>query len=431
VRDGQVETIRVMLRPMGVMPDQLAYLHFVSLTLLNALKRLPDLYIQDFAVREVVRLTPPEEQWLWDTWGPSHREHNPVIGRMDGMLSFTSPTWKDTLGFVEPNLNGIGGLYLVPACEQLLAEVVLPVVQQHRPDLRLEVGQDLRRLFIQELLDHLEAIGHAGRTVCFIESKYEGDGPDEQQALVDFYRRHFGLTVLHADPAELRVRDDQVTYEGIPVDLGYRDYELREILELEAGGVDVAPLRALFKGNRMVSSLAGEFDHKSCWEILTDPQFTAKYYNADERQIFRRHVLWTRLLTDRRTTLPDGESGPLLEFARREQEILVLKPNRSYGGDRVLIGPSMTSGDWEAALQIAVTDPEPWVVQRMGHVSVNEFPIVAESGELSLEPFYTVLGFAPTKYGMAILGRASQKMVVNVAQRGGLCAVLIGQPEIH
>src|SRR3954447_26465150 len=54
LRDGQVETISVLLRPIGVMPDQLAYLHYVSLTILNALKRLPDLYLQDFAIRDLV-----------------------------------------------------------------------------------------------------------------------------------------------------------------------------------------------------------------------------------------------------------------------------------------------------------------------------------------------------------------------------------------
>jgi len=48
---------------------------------------------------------------------------------------------------------------------------------------------------------------------------------------------------------------------------------------------------------------------------------------------------------------------------------------------------------------------------------------------VSVEPFYTVMGFAPTKYGVGVLGRASQKQVVNVAQRGGMCAVLIGKPS--
>src|SRR5947209_12952987 len=53
LRDGEPDAIRVLPCPVTALPDQLAYVHFVSLTILNALKRLPDLYIQDFAVREV------------------------------------------------------------------------------------------------------------------------------------------------------------------------------------------------------------------------------------------------------------------------------------------------------------------------------------------------------------------------------------------
>jgi len=330
MRDGQTETIRVMLRPTGVMPDQLAYLHFVSLTLINALKRLPELYIQDFAVRAAVPLTPPEEKWLWDCWGPSHRENNPVFGRLDAVIDFTSPMWKDSLHFVEPNLSGVGGIHLIPACEQLMAEVVLPVVQTYDPHLQMEAGQDLRELFIQEMLDHAEAIGRAGRSVCFIEPKYAGDGVMEQAALAEYYQARHGLAVLHADPTELYMKKGEVWYEDSLVDVGYRDYEVRDIIALEADeGVDVKPLRTLFKQNRIVSSLAGDFDHKSCWEILTDSQFTQKYFNADERQVFRRHVLWTRVLSERRATLPDGETVDLLEHTRKEQEILVLKPNRS------------------------------------------------------------------------------------------------------
>ena len=49
-----------------------------------------------------------------------------------------------------------------------------------------------------------------------------------------------------------------------------------------------------------------------------------------------------------------------------------------------------------------------------------------------VEPFYTVMGFAASEHGMAILARASQKQVVNVAQRGGLAAVMVSRsvPEI-
>ncbi|MEK7787731.1 MAG: hypothetical protein AAB658_20190, partial [Chloroflexota bacterium] len=81
VRDGKEEVINILLRPLAVMPDQVAYFHVVSLAIVNALKRLPDLYIQDFAIREVVPLMPDEEKFLWDCWHQSHRENNPVFGR--------------------------------------------------------------------------------------------------------------------------------------------------------------------------------------------------------------------------------------------------------------------------------------------------------------------------------------------------------------
>ena len=56
LRDGKQETIRLLHCPVAALPDQRSYIHYVSLTNLNALKRLPELYLQDFAVREVLRL---------------------------------------------------------------------------------------------------------------------------------------------------------------------------------------------------------------------------------------------------------------------------------------------------------------------------------------------------------------------------------------
>jgi hypothetical protein len=187
-------------------------------------------------------------------------------------------------------------------------------------------------------------------------------------------------------------------------------------------------MRMLFRQNRIISSIAAELDQKSCWEILTDPQFTQRYFSSDERQVFRRHILWTRLLSDRRTLLPDGRIASLLEYARRECESLVLKPNRSFGGQGVVIGHGLTRAEWESALDQALADKEGWVVQQLASIPVSEFPVLGPDGQVHVEPFYTVMGFAPTKYGVAVLGRASQKQVVNVAQRGGMCVVMLGRP---
>src|SRR5262245_25492406 len=80
LRDDDTEPIRVLPCPITVLPDQRAYIHYVSLTIQNALKRLPEMYMQDFAVRDLLRVSPEEEKWLWECWGPSQRENNPVFG---------------------------------------------------------------------------------------------------------------------------------------------------------------------------------------------------------------------------------------------------------------------------------------------------------------------------------------------------------------
>ena len=145
----------------------------------------------------------------------------------------------------------------------------------------------------------------------------------------------------------------------------------------------------------------------------------------------RRHILWTRRVAERRTTSPHGEQIDLLEHARTERESLVLKPNRSYGGDGVMVGHSAEQGEWERALDRAVAEPNGWVVQQAAPIPVKTFNVLDAAGELHVEPFYIVMGFASNRYGVAMLARASQQQVVNVAQHGGVCAVMVGAQAMH
>jgi len=434
LRDGRAEPICVLLRPLAVMADQLAYLHHVSLAILGALKRVPDLWLADPEMRAVVPLLPDEEEWLRATWTESVRADNPIFGRLDATCDLTGARWQDSLKLLEANLSGVGGIHYAPVAERLLEELVVPLLREVDPTLALRRGPDMRELFIQTVLDHLEAIGRRGRCLCFVEPKYAGSGPDEQEAMARYYRERHGMRVVHADPRELRLERGEVYAGDCAIDVAYRDYEVRDLLALaRTEGVDVRPLKELFAQNRMISSVGGDFDHKSCFELLTSPRFVERHFRGDERHVFRKHVLWTRALTDRATTLPDGSRGPLLEWARREREELVLKPDRSFGGDRVLIGHLAEQREWEAALDGALADGargQGWVVQQAAAIPVAEFPVVDAGGGVRIEPFHVVMGFAPTEYGLGILGRASQKQVVNVAQRGGMCGVLIAErPE--
>jgi hypothetical protein len=296
LHEGDVEPIRILPAPITILPDQLAYVHHVTLTVQNALKRLPSLYLHDFTVREILRLPDAEEAWLRECWGLSHEEHNPVFGRLDALVDFTSPMWKESLRFVEPNLMGIGGLHLVPTCERLIADIVVPVLRVGDDALDLAVGQDMRELLTGTLLEHAAATG-CGRQVCVIEPKHAGSGPDEQAQLAHYLERRHGLRVMHADPSELAVRDGAVWY------------------------------------------------------------------------------------------------AHLIDFACGYHEALVLKPNRAYGGDGIVIGPAVTREQWEAALAAALEDPDDrWVVQQVASIPVREFPVVGADGAVHAEPFYTVMG---------------------------------------
>ena len=430
LRDGAVEPIRVLPAPITVLPDQLAYIHHVTLTMQNALKRLPELYLQDFAVREILRLPDAEEHWLWECWGPSQDENNPVFGRLDAVVDFTSPMWKDSLRFVEPNLSGIGGAaHGARPASSSLAESSCPVLQeQRRRSSSLDVGHDIRELLIQEMLDHLAGDRPPARNVCFIEPKYAGNGPDEQEELARYYRERYGLKIMHADPAELRAAGRRAcATTGERVDLAYRDYGVRDLIELEAEGVDVEPMRVLFRQNRIDLVDRRRARPEELLGGAHRPAVQPEVLHADERQVFRRHILWTRVLSDRRTMLPDGGTGDLLEYVRTQHETLVLKPNRAYGGDGIVIGPAVTPTEWEAALQAALADP----TTAGSCSSWRRIPVQRVPGGRPRRrgPRRAVLhgdGLRPDEYGLAILARASQKQVVNVAQRGGMCGVLVG-----
>jgi len=276
LHDGEFEPVRILPCPVTVLPDQLAYIHHVTLGIQNALKRLPEMYLHDSAVAEVLRLPEAEERWLRECWGTSQEEHNPLFGRLDAVIDFTSPMWKDSLQFLEPNLSGIGGLHMVPTSERLIAGIVVPAIQGHDPELELTIGRDIRDLLTQVILEHATAIG-SGHQLCFVEPKYCEDGPDEQAEVAKYLRDRHGLTVMHADPSELSLRGGRIWYGDQLVDLVYRDYSVTDLLELQEEGVDIEPMRVLLRENRVISSIAAELDQKSCWlwigRALSRPQY--------------------------------------------------------------------------------------------------------------------------------------------------------------
>ena len=177
-RSGVTETVRLLPCPLILRPDQVGYTHYISQTLLNCLKRLPDLYFEVPQVRDILRVTPAEEEWLRECWTPAHREANPVFAGLDAVVT-TAPLWLDSISsWTQPEryrrpAHGADshGVCATWSCRMLAQDPASTATGRRYP-----------RVLLQELLEHLRraAGGGADRVV---DPKYVMEGPDERDAL--------------------------------------------------------------------------------------------------------------------------------------------------------------------------------------------------------------------------------------------------------
>jgi len=422
--NGVRDIIPLMLRPRIIDPIQRSYFHYVCLQVVDALKRLGALYLTDARVRKLLPLDEGEEQWLRDSWGESVPRYHTIITRLDANTDFAAPDWRETFQFFEANSVGVGGLYYAPIAESILLEVVGPRLQALEPELFLEPNYDTRNLLLHELRLHARSIRRPRCNIALLDSPDNIGGITEYPRLAEYFQSQ-GHRAVVADPREIRVKGDSLYHRDLPVDVLYRDVELKQCLQMEASdGKEMTALRWAFQRNQVVSSLAGDFDHKSCWEIFTDDQF-AHHFSAAQWRIFNRHMLWTRLIRETRTADDSGRMVDLLPFVRKNRERLVIKPNRDFGGTGVTIGPEATPSDWDAVLQQAADHPFSHVVQDYAPVRSKEFPVVRGDGAITNEEYHVTCGFVVSASEIGIVGRASKKTVVNIAQHGGLTAVLM------
>ncbi len=389
----------------------------------SALDRIVPLYLHNPQVRQIVPLEPYEDEWLRAANARKLQTPRTVFGRIDATATFAHPRWKDDFWFLEPNEIGIGGVYYIYGTMAMANEWVVPLLKEKIPAFQPRMANDPQRLLFLLMRRHARAIGRPLKRVALVEDCSEPEGTAEFSSVVQSFRR-WGLDAFVADPRQVKSRRGEITVRGKPVDLIYRDTELTEMAEM--GGRDFSKkfsgMREAFIQNRGISSLAGEFDHKSCWELFTNPQF-GHYFTPAQRRLFQKHILWTRLLWERTTTDWNGKSVDLVACTQKNRARLVLKPNRAYGGEGVLFGWAVSQSRWDRALATALREPSQWIVQRAARVHEELFPEIRPNGRVKLEPFFAVTGFAATPDGMAVLGRFSEESVVNVSRRGGLIPV--------
>ena len=415
---GLTEAMNLVPLPATLPVMHVRYLARLCREIIAIVQQIVPLYLDTPSLREALPLLPREDEWLRDCWHPTHESRQPIIYRLDADMPLASPRAAQSARFFESNSVAVGGMFYAPVAESIIAGVTLHATAGI-PD--LQPNEDTRLIILRELASHARALGRRGLTVAMIEDKSWDVGTTELPSLVRFFR-HQGLRAYVADPRELSLRRGEVRYRGRVIDIAYRNVELRDLIELEDRGARLPALRELFKRNQIISSLSGEFDHKSLLEVFTDDRFHA-LFTSRQRALLARHIPWTRLIYERNTTDRTGRKIDLPRVTARNREQLVIKPNRHCGGEGVAIGLEMTQGRWERLVNKALRESREWVVQEWIDNKVKRLPWYMGRKGFQPVPMYTAYGFISTAHGFGMVGRACRERVVNIASGGALLSV--------
>jgi uncharacterized circularly permuted ATP-grasp superfamily protein len=153
--------------------------------------------------------------------------------------------------------------------------------------------------------------------------------------------------------------------------------------------------------------------------VLTDPRHAALFSDR-EQGVIARHVPWTRVVREARTS-KGADTFDLVPWTRRNRERLVLKPNDEYGGAGVTLGWETSESAWEAGLQEALAAPAgTWIIQEKIAVRREVFPWFQDGGDAVMKDM--LVDMAPYLFLGKLAGfltRLSATGLANVTSGGG------------
>ncbi len=328
------------------------------------------------------------------------------------------------LNYVEYNAESPGGLLFGETLSYIFRS--LPVFAQFARRYRVRSFAP-SPLILAQLLDSYRAWGGTGRPNIAIVD-WRGVRTYREFELAQAYFRSQGYAAGIFDPDELEQDSQGRLHAGdFAIDVVYKRVVTTELLAKY--GTDHPLIHAVGQHTVcMVNSFnAVLLFNKGLFALLSDetalPAAGPTSLAPLERLVIARHVPWTRLVADRRTTW-QGQAIDLLDWVASHREDLVLKPTNDYGGQGVVLGWEVDQAAWEAALKSALESPH--IVQRRVPVPEAVFPSIID-GRLDLSP--RLVDVDPYVWGGADIEgggvRLSTSSLLNVSAGGGSAVPLM------
>lgn len=405
------------LRPLFLEPADVARVTRVAEALWRVGERVAAAALGDPALMDAVALTDDERRLV--AMDPGYGTAS-TASRLDGFLL------PDGLAFAEYNAESPAGLGYTERLSALFAG--LPVMDRFKQQFTADAFALVPALLDALLASYREWGGTADPPVVLIVDFRGVPTWSEFEILASAFEA-LGVPTVVCDPRELLFENGSLVARGRRIDLVYRRLLINDIVAQpdECSAMVEAYRRGAVC---MANTFRCKVPHKKAFFAVLTSDEHAPLFTADEHELIRRHVPWTRLLEERRTTV-EGVVVDLLEHVRRHREEFVIKPNDEYGGTGVVLGWEAREASWTAALERGISGTEgAWVVQRRIPVRREAFPMVEAPHRVEMRDM--LVDLAPYIFRGRVAGfltRLSSTGLANVTSGGGQVPSFVVSPR--
>ena len=401
------------LRPHFVSESDFERICSICETVWSAIQKVKDAAIEDDTIVRDLGLTQIERELI--AIDPGYTAVSPT-SRLDSFLTASA------YSFVELNGESPAGIAYADSAYDIFSS--LPVMKEFAEEYRLRALYG-RRFMLEVLLEsYREFLGHPPEhppRIAIVD--LEGlPTRTEFELFKEFFEQN-GYPSIICPPQELEFRNGHLYAGDFEIDIVYKRLLVNEYLPIMP---DYPALLNAYRAGAicMVNSFRSKLIHKKAlFAVLTDRR-RENLFSPAERESIRSHVPWTRVVKDEHTDY-FGKEVDLLEFARKNRDKLVLKPNDDYGGHGITIGWDSNETQWNEALQAALADGD-YLLQQRVPTARETFPALTEDG--GIEFAEQLVDLDPLlfngKVGSAF-NRLSFTELANVTSGGGMVPTYI------
>jgi hypothetical protein len=400
------------LRPFFLSPEDEQRVRVVAETIADLGERVVNAALQDASLLAQLHLRPAEERLVRIPAGPGRAS---TASRLDAFLL------PDSLKFAEYNGESPAGA----GYSETLADIFrdLPLFAQFSKRWDIHTYPLSAKVLDALIAAYVDWGGEAKRPQMAIVDWREVPTWSEFEILKKRFEK-LRVPVVLADPRDLEFDGKKLTARGKKIELLYRRVLINDIVARPAecqALVKAYEARAVFVANDFRCKIPHV---KAFFAVLTDER-NAALFSLGEKDVIRRHIPWTRVVADVRTTHYE-ESIDLLPYIRQNRNNLVLKPSDEYGGTGVTLGWEADEKTWDTTIDKAVAAASAggeagcWIVQERIPVRREIFPYIREDGAVEFKDM--LVDFAPYLFRGKVSGfltRLSATGLANVTSGGG------------